>query len=150
MIPIRAQVSVEYLMIIAFAFAILIPGIYFFYVSSQSSSSGMVSSQYAKLGQEMISNALKAAAQGKDSWLTLDALIPDSIEAINVSKKELVFTYQGSGGETVAVFFSDVVLSNKEGSQNDGSIFAGDAHSGKAQFRFVAKGDYVAIVEKYE
>ncbi len=135
-------------MIIAFTFAVLIPGIYFFYSYSQGSSSSLSSSQYNKLGQEMLSTSFKALAQGSGSWLTLDAIIPSNVEAINVTGggKELVVQYGTNAGATEAVFFSDVTLTTVSG--GDGSIFLNAAHSGRATFRFTASdSDTVTIQE---
>jgi len=149
----KAQISVEYVMIIAFTFAILVPGIYFFYSYSQSSSTGLSAAQYNKLGQEMLSTSFKALAQGGGSWLTLDAIIPDNVVAINVTGggSEIVILYDTNAGPTEAVFFSDVNLSAKSpDAQQDGSIFDSGPHSGKANIRFTAgNSSIVSIEEKY-
>jgi hypothetical protein len=145
------QVSIEYILIVAFCFAILIPGIYFFYTYTQTSSAGVASAQYGKLGQEMLDTAVRTVAQGADSWLTLDANIPDGLKDIAVtdSGSELVISYQTPAGPSEAVFFSDVNLSARTTSPaTDGSVFPGQPHSGRTSFRFTAgKSGIVAIEE---
>ncbi len=148
---VKGQISVEYVMIIAFTFAVLIPGIYFFYSYSQGSSSSLSSSQYNKLGQEMLSTSFKALAQGSGSWLTLDAIIPVNVEAINITGggKELVVQYDTSVGATEAVFFSDVTLTtDPAGDQQDGSVFLNAVHSGRTTFRFTASSNDTVTVQE--
>ncbi len=137
----RGQISIEYILILGFLFAILIPGILFFYSYSRSSASGVESGQYAKLGQQMLSTALESASQGQGSWLTLDADIPKSVADITVVSggAELVISYQTGDGSSEAVFFSDTTLSaNNATTQQDGSVFLGSPRSGLNRFRFEA------------
>jgi hypothetical protein len=147
----HGQVSIEYILIVAFTFAILIPGIYFFYTYTQSSSAGVASAQYGKLGQEMLDTAIRTVAQGEGSWLTLDANVPDGLADIVVadSGSELVIRYQTPVGPSEAVFFSEVNLSARTTSPaTDGSVFPGPPHGGRTSFRFTAgKSGIVAIEE---
>ena len=150
----RGQVSIEYILIVAFTFAILIPGVYFFYTYSQNSAASLASAQYAKLGQEMLDMAVKTTAQGQGSWLTLDANIPDALQDITVLNSggsELIIRYQTNVGASDAVFFSDTTLSAKTLSPiANGTIFLNQPHSGKASFRFTAgPSGVVAISETY-
>ncbi len=136
----RAQISLEYIMVIAFTFAIIIPGIYFFYTYSQSSAASLSAAQYDKLGQEMITSAVQTLAQGKGSYLTLDLLIPGNVENITVSENgnELIITYMTPYGPTEAVFFSDEAPLKGLGNPDDNAIFVSDPHGGRITFRFVA------------
>jgi uncharacterized protein (UPF0333 family) len=161
----RGQISFEYIMILAFVFAILIPGIYFFYTYSQSSTAGVASAQFNKMGQEMLTTAQKTIAQGTGSWLTLDVNIPENVVDINVSCtnlgpplsgcNELVIYYNTEAGMTTAVFFSDLQLSSTQSIPlTSGSIFAVEPHGGRASFRFTAERDAsgantIVITETY-
>jgi len=145
--PVRhGQVSIEYLMILAFIFATIIPGIYFLYSYSVSSADTISAAQFERIGSDILSTALQTAALGRGSWLQLDANIPEAVEDINISDSgsELVITYQTQAGTSQAVFFSDVPLSTGAGA--DGSIFAGKPHSGINSFRFV-KGNTVVQID---
>jgi len=147
----RAQVSVEYIILLGIVFLLLVPGVYFFYRYSFSSGSDVIGVQANRLGQEMINMAIKVRGQGVGSWLQLDENIPEAVEDINVSDSgsELVITYQTHEGESQAVFFPDQTfsLSNVAGFEQDGSVFALSPHAGKASFRFTAQEGYVAVTE---
>lgn len=152
----RAQISIEYVLIVAFTFAVLIPGIYFFYTYSQGTTASLSSAQYTRLGQEMVSTAVKVRAQGEGAWITLDLLIPDGVEAINVSHypsetlSEIVIRHRTAYGPSETVFFTEVPLSNSSLERNDGSVFLSGPHGGKATLRFTAIVDgAVAVEERY-
>lgn len=148
----RAQVSVEYLLILAFTFAILIPGIYFFSGFSQQSSTAIAQAQYQRIGQEMLATAEQALAQGESAWLTIEASIPDDVLAINISSSggEIVIVHDAQFGESRIIIFSDITLSNSTSGQQDGDIFLAEPHPGRANFRFTAlDGGVVAIQERY-
>ncbi|MBR9692832.1 DUF2341 domain-containing protein [Candidatus Woesearchaeota archaeon] len=143
------QISLEYLLIIGFTFAIIIPGIYFFQAYSQSSVSGFGTAQYDKLGNEIVGTAVQTLAQGKGSWLTLDLLVPESVLNITVDDqgRELVITYLGPFGPTEAVFFSDdVAIRNKDAS--DGSIYSSGVHGGRLTLKFVAGSNNNVSIEE--
>ncbi len=148
---ITGQASLEQLLLVGFAIAILLPGIYFFYSYSQASQTSLSNAQYTKLGQEFINRARETIAQGADSWLKLDVILPGNIIGFNVSGSgsELLFTYNTPVGASTAVFFvDDLVLANASG--NDGSLFNGEAHGGKTTFRFTAtENGKVLIGERY-
>lgn len=145
----QGQISVEYVMILAFVFAVLVPGIFFLYAYNRSSGTSIAAAQFDKLGQEMMVTAFQAAAQGKGSWLTLDANIPDSVVDIIVNETEITITFWGAAGESQVVFFGNdnVQLSNTIAAPQAGSVFRYAPHSGKASFRFTNQGGYIAITE---
>ncbi len=146
----RAQISIEYSLILAFAFVVLVPGIYFFFSYSQHASSTQAETQFDRLGQEMLATAGQAADQGVGSWLTLDADIPAAVEGINVSGagSELVISYGSAAGDTEAVFFSDDALCAPPGC-GDGTVFSGAPHGGKTSFRFTSTAAGILVEERY-
>jgi len=147
----RGQASLEYVLIVAFTFAVLIPGIYFLYTYTLSSSSEIGSAQYTKLGQEMLAMAAQTRAQGKGSWLTLEASVPDTVIDINVSAsgEELVIRFRTTEGESSVVFFSDVNLSAQNPTtQTVGSVFLLQPHSGRASFRFTAGSSGLVSIQE--
>ncbi len=147
----RGQVSVEYLIIIAFTFAILVPALYFLSTFSQNSSGAIAAAQNARLGNEMMATAVKVVAQGSGSWQTLETTIPAGVKDINVSTdgRELVIYFESPYGETCAVFFSDLILNASLSPGLGGSIFRTAPHAGFTKIRFTAQEDgQVAIEER--
>ncbi|MBR9692833.1 hypothetical protein GOV07_02765 [Candidatus Woesearchaeota archaeon] len=146
----RAQMSLEYLLLIGFAIAVLLPGIYLLYTHNQSSSSDISGAQYALLGEELISAAKKTVAQGDGSYITVNARLPDNLLNINISNggKELVMIYQTPYGPSRSVFFSDsVILAN--GTGEDGTIFVIEPHGGKTAVRLSSNRTGVVWVKEW-
>jgi len=140
-----AQISVEYLLITAFAFAILIPGIYFFYNYSKGGTSDIVSTQFDRIGEEMLGKALKISSQGRGSWDTLDLTVPDKIinMTINDSERELTISYWTDDGISEAVFFLPIPLT-----ADGGTPYKNGPHPGKTYFKFIKEsGGVVKVVE---
>ena len=146
----RAQISLEYLLLIGFAIAVLLPGIYFLYTHNLGSSADITGAQYTLLGEELLSAAKKTVAQGVDSYTTVNARLPDNLLNINISTdgKELVMIYQTPYGPSKSVFFSDaVILANGTGGR-DGTIFVIEPHGGKTAIRLsVNSTGHVLITE---
>jgi hypothetical protein len=145
----KGQISLEYILVIAFTFAIIIPGIYFFFNYSQSSVASFNAAQYDKLGQEIVATAVQTIAQGKESWLTLDLLVPTAVDDIVVADggRELVIRYRTPHGISEAVFFSDdVVLSGIGGA--DGTIYQREAHGGRVSLKFAAETVNGVLIEE--
>lgn len=139
--PSRAgQLSIEYVFVVAFTFAIILPGIYFFYTYSQSSAAGLAAAQYDKLGQEILATAIETVAQGKGSWITLDVLVPRTVRNLSVSEdgSELIISYDTPYGPTEAVFFSDEMNLSGLGNPGTRTIYVGNAHGGRLSLRFIA------------
>ncbi len=146
-----AQMSLEHVMLVAFAIAVLLPGIYFFYTYTQAGQATLSGAQYAKIGEEVIDRSREVLAQGAGTWLKLDVMLPENIRGFNISDSgsEIVFSYDTASGRTEAVFFiDDVALAN--GTGKDGTVFLREPHSGQASFRFTAsQTGYVLIQEHY-
>jgi len=138
-------------LIVAFAFAVLVPIVYFVYQYAVSGTSEVSGAQYEKLGLDLLAAAEQARGQGVGSWRTLDANLPDGVADITVAGggSELVVAYETSHGVTDVVLFSDVNLSARSAtSQADGTVFgANGPHSGRASFRVTAGDGTVSIAE---
>ena len=155
----KAQVSVEYLMIIAIAFAVLLPTGYFFYKYSQVSGEGAVRSQINQLGNKILSNAESIYGLAEGSIIILDVNYLSNVREIKVMQNnELIITYELSSGVSDAVFFSRISLSGAY-DFNPGvppysvcaipcvnSTFTSDLPSaGRHTLRFESKTNYVLI-----
>ncbi|HEY9701459.1 MAG TPA: class III signal peptide-containing protein, partial [Allocoleopsis sp.] len=95
----KAQVSVEYLIIIGVSLAVLIPGTYFFYEYSKSSNEGAIRSQINQIGSSIISNAESVYGLGEGSLVTTEVRYPKNIRDVYIlDDSELVIKYELSSG----------------------------------------------------
>jgi hypothetical protein len=107
----KAQISVEYLIIIGLSLAILVPGGYFFYGYSRSSNEGTIRTQVSQIGTTMITTAESIYGLAEGSMVTIDMRYPKNIrEVYFLDGKELIIRYELSSGMNDAVFFSKINL----------------------------------------
>ena len=108
----RAQISVEYLIIIGISFAILIPAGYFFYNYSQASNENSIRTQMSQIGNSMLTESESIYGLSEGSMVTTDIRYPKNIRDIYIlGKRELVIKYELSSGMNEAVFFSRIDIS---------------------------------------
>jgi hypothetical protein len=158
----KAQVSVEYLIIIGVSFAILIPGGYFFYNYSKTSNDGTIRTQITQIGTSMITSAESIYGLSEGSLVTLDLRYPKNVRDIYIlGGKELVIKYELSSGMNEAVFFSRVTLSGNYTYPARGSCapplpdaYCPDSvitqnlpQQGSHTLRFESKTNYVMILQ---
>jgi hypothetical protein len=154
----RAQVSIEYLIIIGISFAILIPGGYFFYNYSKGSNDATIRSQITQIGTSMITSAESIYGLSEGSLVTLDLRYPKNVRDVYIlDGKELVIKYELSSGMNEAVFFSKIVLSGNYSYPNRGSCSLPCSNSsitafnitqpGSHQLRFESKTKYVSVIQ---
>ena len=158
----KAQVSVEYLIIIGLSFAILIPGGYFFYNYAKTSNDGTIRTQITQIGNTMITNAESIYGLSEGSLVTVDLHYPPNIRDIYIlGGKELVIKYEISSGTNEAVFFSKVYLSGNltypgrvscapplpDTYCNDSAITQNLPEQGSHKLRFESKTNYVMILQ---
>lgn len=152
----KAQVSVEYLIIIGISFAILIPAGYFFYNYSKSSNEGSIRTQITQIGTSVLTNAESVYGLSDGSLVTLDVRYPNNVRDVYIlDNRELVIKYELSSGINEAVFFSNVNISGNY-QHSDFSLCAslpcGDStinnipvQPGNHQLKFESKTEYVLI-----
>lgn len=157
----KAQVSVEYLIIIGLSFSILIPGGYFFYNYSKNSNEGTIRTQITQIGTAMITSAESIYGLSEGSLVTLDLRYPPNIRDIYIlGGKELVIKYELSSGMNEAVFFSKVTLSGNytyprpsvapfgcSPPCTDSVITLNSPQQGSHKLRFESKTNYVMILQ---
>ena len=108
----RSQSSLEYLLVIALTFAIIIPTAYLFYNYSKDSVQEIADAQVAKLGKSIVDTAEAIFYSGEGSKATLELNIPDNVDsAILIDGRELVFNITTNFGTSEIVFFSLVNIS---------------------------------------
>ena len=107
---VKAQASVEYLLVVGMAFIILLPGAYLFYQFSQGSGDEIVSARITRAGTEIIYTVEAMYAVGQNSWSTIDIEFPSTVTNVYVSApaNELIIQYDTQNGRSEAVFFSPV------------------------------------------
>lgn len=105
----RSQSSLEYLLIVALTFAIIVPTTYLFYNYSKESSEEITDAQITKLGRSIVDAAESIFYSGQGSKTVLELNIPDNIDsALIIDGRELVFNMTTNFGVSEIVFFSSV------------------------------------------
>ena len=106
---VKAQSSLEYLLIVALTFAIIVPTTYLFYNYSRESSQEITDAQITKLGRSIVDSAESIFYSGQGSKTALELNIPDSVySALIIDGRELVFNVTTTFGVSEIVFFSSV------------------------------------------
>ena len=106
-----SQSSLEYLLIVALTFAIIIPTAYLFYNYSKESSQEIVDAQITKVGTSIIDTAESIFYSGQGSKTVIELNMPDNVvSAFVIDGRELVFNVTTSLGVSEIVFFSSVNL----------------------------------------
>ena len=105
----KSQSSLEYLLIVALTFAIIVPTTYLFYNYSKESNQEISDSQITKLGRSIIDSAESIFYSGQGSKTVLELNVPDNVKAVQIiDGREMVFNASTSFGTSEIVFFSKV------------------------------------------
>ena len=106
------QSSVEYLLIVALTFAIIVPTSYLFYNYSKESSEELTDTQITQLGRGIIDAAESIFYSGEGSKTVLELNVPKNVVSVNIiDYRELVFNITAGTGISEVVFFSSVKIS---------------------------------------
>lgn len=107
------QSSLEYLLVVALTFAIIVPATYLFYNYSKESTEGLVDAQVTQLGTSIVDAAESIFYSGKGSKTVLELNVPNNIEsALIVDGRELIFNITTGFGVSEIVFFSSVNITS--------------------------------------
>lgn len=102
-----SQSSLEYLMVVALTFAIIIPTTFLFYHYSTESSQEIVDAQITKLGRNLVDTAESIFYSGLGSKTVLRINVPDKVASASIiDGRELVFNVTSDFGVSEMVFFS--------------------------------------------
>lgn len=140
----RGQISVEYLIVIAVALGILVPGVLFFYSYTKSGEATATNTQINDIGLRMVSLVKSTYALGNGAWQTLEITMPATVTRVYVNESELTFIYDTPSGPSEAVFFSNI---NMIGTTPDGNLTITNTHPGLTKYRFTSYGNRVMINE---
>ena len=86
----RAQVSLEYLFLIAFALVITLPLILFFFSNASGLTENVNFHQAEKVARELVAAAEKVYFVGDPAQTTLRINMPASIESVDISGREVL------------------------------------------------------------
>ena len=104
-----SQSSLEYLLIVALTFAIIVPTTYLFYNYSKESSQEIIDAQITNIGRKIIDSSETIFYSGQGSKTVLDLNVPNNIATAEIiDSRELVFNITTPFGISEIVFFSSV------------------------------------------
>ena len=107
----KAQSSLEYLLVIALTFIIIIPTAYLFYSYSKESTGQIKDSQITKIGTTIVDGAKFIFYSGDGSKTELELNVPDNVNSVSIfDERELVFNIRTDFGSSDIVFFSNVPI----------------------------------------
>jgi uncharacterized protein (UPF0333 family) len=98
-----AQVSMEYLIVVAFVFIIIMPFLIYFLSESHSTSNEINSAQLSDIARKIVENAEKVYAFGEPTTLTLQIYMPSNVESVQISGAEIEFTINAGGKSSTIV-----------------------------------------------
>ncbi len=115
----KAQVAMEYIIIVGFVVVITIPLVLLFYDYSGSSNMQINTNQINGVGKKIMDSAESVYYLGVPSKITLKANFPQSVSSVDIANNELVFKMSTPTG------IVDIVLSSSVPIHGSLSNFAG-------------------------
>ena len=115
----KSQISLEYLLIVALTFAIIIPTTYLFYNYSKESTKEITDAQITKIGRVIVDSSEAIFYSGVGSKTVLELNMPGNINSVViVDGRELVFNVTSSYDVSEIVFFSAVNMTTTSSNCN--------------------------------
>ena len=109
--PLKSQVSVEYMLIMGFATLMTIPLLVIYYTYSADTADSVALSQTLQIERKIIDASESVYYLGKPSQTTLKLNFPDRIYSTNISNMEINFKVKIQTGITEVVQVSSVNMS---------------------------------------
>ena len=106
----KAQVSVEYLLIIGFVAIITIPLIVLYYNYTADSSDEIVISQITQIARKIVDIAESVYFLGKPSQTTIKVYMPRQVKGASLDSREVLFNVSAKSGVSEIVQVSSVNL----------------------------------------
>ena len=107
----KAQVSVEYMLVMGFAALMTIPLLLIYYTYSSDTSDSVAVSQALQIARRIVDSSESVYYLGKPSQTTLKLNFPERIYSTNLSNREVVFKIKTKNGITDIVQVSSVNMS---------------------------------------
>jgi hypothetical protein len=133
------QSSIEYLIIVGFALAVLSVLVVVYYEYQASSKQEITSSQIDRLGKKIVDSAEEVYFMGSPTRSTIKAYLPSGVDAITVYPRSLVFQVRSRNGISDLEYPSSVNIT--------GSI---SATQGIKYIRIIAQPGRVCIIDAAE
>jgi len=92
-----AQVSMEFFIVVLFAFLIIVPVTFYFLRESQSSANEVNIAQISKIGRTIAANAETVYAFGEPTTFTLRVYMPPGVESIYFNNTDIYFVVNNNG-----------------------------------------------------
>ncbi|MFH1182422.1 MAG: hypothetical protein V1702_05670 [Candidatus Woesearchaeota archaeon] len=121
----KAQASIEYLMVLGILMIIILPTAYFFYQYSDSSADQIASAQIETFGRAIVINAARVYYMGAPARMTVSGRLPDNVISINISTdwksntNQIVFVTKSRDGKISEQAYSSKVNINGTFVPND-------------------------------
>lgn len=109
----KGQSSTEYMLVVALALMIIVPGSMIFYSYSNDSKVSLVNSQIFKVGNTLIDVGTEMYSIGDNSWQTIEISLPEQITGAtiyNTSDMSELVIFHGDTIPSESVFFSEIQL----------------------------------------
>ncbi|MBI5881393.1 hypothetical protein HZB90_04645 [archaeon] len=132
----KAQISMEYLVIVGFVAVLVIPMIIIFYTYAGRTEDQIVSNQLQKIGLKIGDSAEAMYYLGDPSRTRMRAYFPKNIDNVTIGNNEIVFIVRTKQGLDHIVIYSSVPVS--------GSL---DSHAGYHNINVQSRGNYVEITD---
>lgn len=132
----KAQVSMEYLIIVSFVVVLIIPMLVMFNKYSDETEDNIITSQANQIGRKIVDAAESVYYLGKPSKNTLKFSFPKDISNITIGNNELVFFMKTKVGVDEVVIYSPVNITG-----------ALSVNRGIHYVVIESKGDYVNIID---
>jgi uncharacterized protein (UPF0333 family) len=136
----KAQVSIEFLLIVGFAFLMTVPLIIIFYQQSENISKEVTASQADKVASEIRDAADEVYYIGTPSKKTITVFLPENVNGVRISGNTIVFDIDSADGDYEIVKWT---VANLTGSLMNYS----GIHHVSAESYYDLSGTYVNISE---
>ncbi len=130
----KAQISMEYLIIVGFVLVITIPLILIFSTHSTEMNENVIANQVDNIASKIVDSAESVYYLGESSRITFRVQIPKKVTAVTIGNNEVVFQISKLAGIDEVVKYTPVPI--------NGSI---SAESGIYNIVIESKGDYVWV-----
>lgn len=102
----RAQVSIEYLIILGFAFLLIAPVIILFYTQSTELNADVTARQAQKVVSEIVESADRVYFFGAPTQRTITLQFPKNVESVVCQGKSVIMTIRTNAGPSEIVAWS--------------------------------------------
>ena len=145
------QGAFEYILVVAIAMLLIVPGVVLFYNYSLKSNDAVLRSQIDMIGNDIMDAVEKVYNVGEYSWQSVKIDVPSKVSNIYIlDNSELIIEYNTYSGISQAVFFSDINITAGGNAIPfpSGAVSISNAmHPGLNIIKVISVGSYVLINE---